>query len=136
MSAAADIILADGAGSPVNHTFNPVKVADDVVIYNDKVTGVMSGYPKLSLSNRLPDSSNPNYKCTITLSVPTLETAATAASGFTPGPTVAYTSSFKVEFVIPGRSTQAERDNIYAFAKNALAHATIAALVKTMDIPY
>lgn len=136
MAAVADITLADGQASPVNHTFNPVKVTSDLVIYADKVSGVMAGFPTISLGNRLPTGKNGNYKASGRIRLPVLETAATAASGFTPGPTVAYSLNLNVDGVIPERATLAERKDLYAYGKNLLAHAVFGSLMKDMDLPY
>lgn len=136
MAAAANIVLADGQASPVNHTFVPTKFENGIVFYFDRATGVVAGFPQLSISARLPDNVNANYKCTGRVVVPILETAATAASGFTPGPTVAYRNILDVSVVIPSRATLAERKDIYAYGKNLIAHAVFGALVQDMDPPY
>jgi hypothetical protein len=136
MAAVANIVLADGQAAPVNHTFVPTKVAPGLVTYHDKANGVVAGFPVLTISSRLPDATSPNYKCSGKVSVPILETAATAASGFTPGPTVAYRNLVETNVVIPARATLAERKDIYAYGKNLLAHAVFGALVQDMDAPY
>ncbi len=89
MSAVSDIVINDGQVTPVAHTFNPSRVTGDLVSYHDKVSGVIAGYPSITLGNRLPTGKNGNYKATLRVRLPVLETAATAASGFTPGPPVA-----------------------------------------------
>jgi hypothetical protein len=136
MSAASDIVIDDGATTPVAHTFNPTRVKDDVVSFHDKDSGVILGYPQVTLGNRLPNKANGNYKATVKVRIPVLETAATSATGFTPGPTLAYFLAFSGEFIIPERATEAERDDLLAFAGNLIAHATVDNLVTQMDIPY
>lgn len=136
MPAVADIVLADGLATPVNHTFNPTKVTPDLVTYHDKVSGVMAGFPSITLGNRLPSGKNGNYKASARLRVPVLETAATAASGFTPGPTVAYSLTAALDCVIPERATLNERKDLYAYIKNLAAHAVFGSLTKDMDLPY
>lgn len=136
MAAVANIVLADGQASPVNHTFVPTKQLPGGFIYHDKATGVVVGFPSLQITSRLPDSTTPNYKCSGKVTVPILETAATAASGFTPGPTVAYRNVVETNVVIPARATLAERKDIYAYGKNLLAHAVFGSLVQDMDAPF
>lgn len=136
MSAVADIVLNDGAATPVAHTFKPTNVSPNLVTYHDKSSGVIAGYPKITLGNRLPSRENGNYKASGRINLPVLETAATASSGFTPGPTVAYSLSAAVDAIIPARATLAERQDLYAFASNLLAHAVFGELVKDMDLPY
>lgn len=136
MSDVSDISLDDGLDTPVSHTFEPTRVKEDVVFYHDKDSGVILGYPSVSLGNRLPAKANGNYKATVKVRIPVLETAATAASGFTPGPTLAYSLTFNGEFIIPERATSAERADLMAYAKNLLAHLTVSDLVESMDLPY
>lgn len=136
MSAVADITLNDGQSVPVAHVFNPTQVNPDLVAYHDKSSGVIAGYPSVTLGRRLPNRANGNYKATARIRVPVLETAATAASGFTPGPTLAYALSFNCDVVIPERATAAERADLYAYAKNLLANAVFGGLVEDMDLPY
>lgn len=136
MAAVANIVLADGQAAPVNHTFNPIDVTADLVTYADKVLGVVAGYPKISIGKRLPTSTNGNQKTTGKVTLPVLETAATAASGFTPGPTVAYSLLADMAIVIPERATLAERKDLYAYAKNFLANAVFSTAVIDTDFPY
>lgn len=130
------LALNDGQATPVSHDFEPTRVGEVLAQYHDKVDGIMAGYPSISLGNRLPTQANGNYKVTLRVRIPVLETAATAASGFTPGPTVAYTISANVDFVIPGRATEAERKDILAYTKNLLAHSVVADSVESMDNPF
>jgi hypothetical protein len=136
MSDAIDIVLADGQATPVNHTFEPTRVSPDVVFYHDKATGVILGYPQVSLGNRLPAKANGNYKATIKVRIPVLETAATAASGYTPGPKEAYYLAFNGDFTIPERATAEEKADLYAFAVGLIASSAVDALVNDMDLPH
>jgi hypothetical protein len=136
MSAVANIVLADGQGSPVNHTFQPTDVKPEIVTYHDKVTGIVAGYPRITLGHRLSTRENPNVKTTGRIYLPVLETAATAASGFTPGPTLAYNLAGNIDVTIPDRATAAERADLYAYLKNLVAHAVFGSAVKDMDFPW
>lgn len=136
MSQVADIILNDGQATPVAHTFNPTRVASNLVTYHDKSSGVIAGYPQITLGNRLPTKDNGNYKASARVRVPVLETAATAASGFTPGPTVAYSLVGNIDLVIPERATLAERQDLQAYMQNLIANAVFADLSESMDLPY
>jgi hypothetical protein len=136
MATAVDIVIADGQASPVNHTFKVTDVKNDLVTYHDKASGVVAGFPRLTLGRRMPTADNRNLKVTSRVYLPVLETAATAASGFTPGPTLAYALSSNVDVVIPDRATLAERKDIYAYQKNLLAHAIFGPLIVDMDFPY
>lgn len=136
MAAVANIILADGQSTPVNHTFNPTDIKSDVVTYHDKSSGIIAGFPRVTIGRRLATPSNRNVKTTSRVYLPVLETAATAASGFTPGPTLSYALSGNVDVVIPDRATAAERADLYAYLKNLVANAVFGSAVKDMDFPY
>lgn len=136
MAAVANIVLADGQGTPVNHTFVPTQVSPDLVTYHDKATGIAAGYPRVTIGRRLASRENSNVKTSSRVYLPVLETVATASSGFTPGPTVAYSLAGNVDVAIPDRATAAERADLYAYLKNLVAHAVFGSAVKDMDFPY
>jgi len=121
---------------PAAHSFEPTMIGKDLVSYHDKSSGVFAGYPSITLGHRMPTASNRNYKVTLRVRVPVLETAATAASGFTPGPTVAYSLNCNVDFIVPDRSTAAERADLVAYVSNLLAHSVVSSSVEDMDNPY
>jgi hypothetical protein len=136
MAALADITINDGAATPVARTFAPAKNEPGLVTYHDRSSGVAIGYPVITLGNRLPDKSSRNHKVTVKLVYPVLETAATAASGFTPGPTKAYELMFKAEWVIPDRASGLERDHLMKLPTNLFSHAVMDDLVTLMALPY
>jgi hypothetical protein len=135
MAAAANIVLNDGQATPVAHTFEPVRVAPDLVTYHDKVDGIVAGYRSITLGRRLPSAQNGNGKSSGRIRMPILETAATAASGFTPGPTVAYSLACNIDSIIPDRATLDERKDLYAYATNLLAEAVFGDLMKDGILP-
>jgi hypothetical protein len=136
MAAIADITINDGASTPVARTFAPAKQEPSLVTYHDRSSGIAIGYPVLTLGNRLPDRGSRNHKATVKLVLPVLETAATAASGFTPGPTKAYELMFKAEWVTPERATGLERDHMVALVRNFFATTPLSDLVKLMALPH
>jgi hypothetical protein len=133
MTAIADISVNDGQATPVSQTYEPARREPGLALFHNRVGGVIAGYPTLSIGSRLPNNGNRNFKATIKTRLPVLETAATAASGFTPGPTVAYSLTSNIDFVIPDRATAAERADLLAISANLLDHATVVALVEDMD---
>lgn len=127
----ANIVLNNGVATPVAHTFEPAgRDVNGVPQFNDKLLGVALAYPQLSLSLRRPTKTNRNYKVMGKIIVPTLEAATGVNSqGFTPPAAIAYATMGVFEFVIPERSTLAERKDVLAYVKNALANALIASMV-------
>ena len=72
--------------------------------------GISVGYSTFTLSVREPTKASRLYKVTAKLDLPTLEqTSASTATGIQPAPTKAYSCQAVLEFLLPERSTQAER---------------------------
>lgn len=138
MSAFAPIVLADGATTPVNHTFSPVNIdVAGVAKLADRSGGISVGFPVVSLSVRNPSKTSKNYRVTVKVVVPTLEvTSASTGTGIQPAPTKAYDILSTLEFVLPERSTLLERQHIYAYMKNFLANTNVSNAVTTFEAIY
>lgn len=92
-------------------TFDPEGIdAKGVARWVDRSGGIAVGFPSLSLATRKPTQGSRLYKVTGKLAVPTLEvTAPTTVTGIQPQPTKAYDLAGMFEFMLPERSTLAER---------------------------
>lgn len=90
-----------------------------VVKWVDRVGGIAIGYPVLTMSVRPPTKTSRIYKVTAKLILPTLEqTSPSTATGIQPAPTKAYDCSCVMEFMLPERSTLAERQRLYSMVKS------------------
>lgn len=136
MSDVSALVLANGESTPVDHTFSPIEVAPNLVTYQDKTADTILGRPTVTLGRRRPSVANGNTKYTFRVRLPVLEATDVAASGYTPGPTVAYTLSANVDVVLPSRASQAEIDDLAAYAANLISHATVQAIVASDDFPW
>lgn len=140
MPAIGNIVIADGATTPVSHTFSPVGINSDMVaFFDDRSAGIALGYNNLSISLRKPQSGakTRNYKAHLKLVLPTLEvTSPSTASGIQPAPTKAYDAMASVEFILPERSSTQNRKDLLTLLKNALAHATVTAVVQDLENVY
>jgi len=127
MTAIAAVALLDGQATPVSKTFSPVNIDQaGVARWADRSGGIAVGFPVISFANRIPTKGSRNYKLTAKVVVPVLEqTSASTATGIQPAPTKAYDLIFSCEFVLPERSTQAQRKDLLAFAKNFLANSAV-----------
>lgn len=135
----------------VDKTFDPEGfMAPGVARWVDRSGGVPVGFPALTLSVRPPTKASRIYRVTAKLGLPTLETVGNAYNGITPGPTLAYVCQGVMEFMLPERSTQAERLALLSHMRSLFA-ATIqasdaspsdstvsplAAAVSNFDAPY
>lgn len=129
--ALANLVLADGASSPANHTFtydSEVPVAR----WSEKAGGIAIGEPAITIQASRPSRSRPSQKTTIKVETPILEVISGDSGGYTPSPKVAYTLLFEGHFVAPNRSLTLDRAHIFAFVKNLLAKD----MVKSMIVDY
>jgi len=137
MAAVGNIVINDGQGTPVAHTFSPSTVTSEVVQYHDRVGGIVLGYPELTLGQKLPANGSGSIKQTLRISVPTLETVTgSTGDGFAPKPTLAYKERAFVEIYHDPRSSLQERKNLNAYLKNALANAAWTTLMENYELPF
>lgn len=138
MAAFAPIVLLDGAATPVSRTFSPISIdVAGVAKLADRSTGIAIGFPVISLSCRAPSKASRNFRVSGKVVVPTLEaTSPSTATGIQPAPTKAYELLGTFEFVLPERSTLAERTNVIAFVKNFMASTAVDTAVKQFETIY
>lgn len=137
MGAVANIVINDGQGVPVAHTFSPTSVTSEVVSYHDRSGGIVLGYPELTLGQKLPANGSGSVKQTFRISVPTLETVTgSTGDGFAPKPTLAYKERAFLEVYHDPRSSLQERKNLNAYLKNGLAAAAWTTLIENYEMPY
>lgn len=136
MAQVSNIVINDGATTPVAHTFAPSRVAPELVTYQDRAAGVVAGFNTLTIGTRYADKKNGAQKVTIRMALPTLAvTAPTTTTGIQPVPTAAYECFFAGEFVMPNGSTPQNRKDLLALVKNLIAHAVVQAAVQDLDSP-
>lgn len=108
--------LTDSATVGVDSTMNPEGInPQGVASWVDRSGGYAIGYPRLTFSVRPPFKGSRVYKVTAKLVLPTLETtSASTMTGIHPAPTLAYNCICVMEFLLPERSTLAERENLFS----------------------
>lgn len=124
----ANIVLADGVATPVNHTFVPrnPQARDEPAMWREKDLTSSLGDRNLSL---LVSSSKARDKVTAKLVLPVLVSPA--------GQPLVYEDQFvNISFSISPTISDAARKDVYAFAKNFIANAVIKAAVETGEIVY
>lgn len=149
MPAIANVVLANGESTPVNHTFVPLgqDVKTGIWWFEDQSPRVAVnsslGYPRMGVRTKremeaAPGQSAKNYvtRVEVTFAIPMLESLGTSSSGFTPAPQVAYVDRVKTEFILSSRDALADRKDVLAYAKNSLANANIVDLVHNLSMLY
>lgn len=130
MPTIADLIIGNGASTPVNKTFK-VKTNDNrLSLFEERSGGVPIGYPTIRVQT---SDTAAVRKVTISVAVPTLEVPAAAASGFTPSARVNRTHRSKHEFILPQNGTDSERKDLLAYHLNVLGLSAIVAIVRDGD---
>lgn len=107
----------------VDKTFDPEGfILPGVARWVDRSGGIAIGYPAISLSIRPPTKVSRVYKVMVKLALPTLEqTSPSTATGIQPAPTKAYDCSCIMEFLLPERSTLAERQALLGHVRSLFA---------------
>lgn len=142
MPLASNIVINDGAATPVAHTFSPIgKDAKGVFWYEQTVPAPLNalgakriGYRQVrgDMGKQLSTAGKAIY----TLHVPTLESLSTNDAGLVPAPTVAYKEVARVEFDLAERSTKQERKDTRVLALNMLGHASTVANIDDLQPTY
>lgn len=120
MAAIANIVLADGQTTPANKTFVPfiAQVGIAPAVWYEKSAANPLGYRRITLSvNFKPNGVS---KVRLQISDPVLASFGANCCVDTNTPVVSYTDIFDATFSLPSSSTQANRKDILAYAKNML----------------
>lgn len=128
MGAIANMTIADGAATPVNHTFTAKGVLNGVAEWKDQVGGVELGMPVVTYSLRKSTKTNPMTKVTIKFRLPALETDPSFLV-----PTLAYEDSATLEFLMHTRDTTQNRDDLQTFVYNLLNQSNMIAGIKDRE---
>lgn len=139
MSAATDIVINDGAATPVAHTLTPIGKDDKGVLWFEQTTPAPInplGAKRIGIrQTRVLDPKGQltgKSKFIVTVYVPTLEVLGSAASGITPPPTVAYVEESRCEFTMPERSMPQERKDVRVLTANLLQNTQVIAAIDNL----
>jgi hypothetical protein len=145
MASAVNIVLADAAATPVNHTFIPIGPDNNHVYYfEDQSAASAVGFWRTSLALTRPASAKPGedtagrvYRAKIALHEPVLETISNSTvSGIAPAPQVAYIPRANVEFILPERGVLLDRKNIRKMLFNLMNDPQVIAMVENLVSVY
>lgn len=135
MAQIANIVINDGATTPVGHTFFPVASAPKAIYREGLANLPLVGQGQIVLSGGVPGAALQRVK--MTLALPALETATGANSdGYTAAPRVAYTNTVQVEFILPARGTMQQRKDLRVMLSNLLKDAQVVDVIDNLIIPF
>ena len=115
--------LTTSATVGVDITLSPEgKNPQGVTAWVDRTGGIAIGYPRLTMSVRPPTKASRIYKVSAKLVLPTLEqTSPSTMTGIQPAPTKAYDCTCVMEWMLPERSTLAERQKLFSAVASLFA---------------
>lgn len=129
MPIAASIVIADGATTPVNHTFVPsgINGASGTADFTERTDGVFVGEPELDVIIRPVTKGQVTRKATLLLKQPKRITETDGSIS------VAYENLGKIELTVSASSTTVERTDLRVLLRNALGNALIASALDNME---
>lgn len=133
MANIANLVLADGQGTPVNKTFSPISADPGLATWKDRTAGIALGMPTVTLGTRLSNGTEGSFKTTARVILPVMEVISGSDGGYTPAPKVAYQMLANLEIVCPNRSVLQNRKDIKAFIKNLLLDAVMTNAVENFE---
>ncbi len=141
MGAISNIVINDGQGTPVAHTFAPAKTQADYALLEDRSAGIYIGFNKLTFSLSRPKgetkSANRNIHLSIRIETPKLENVRNSTiSGIAPAPTISYRPQVELNVVFPERCSLQDRKDLQAYIKNALSNAFVTDAFEDYELPY
>jgi len=130
MAQAAAITINDGQATPVATTFSPESVTPGLSSFADRSTGIALAFRRLRIANSFAKGGKSVVnRCKVGIEIP----VTTLVSGVT---SVAYTLRANVDIILPDGATAAQRNDLYAFLKNALANALVQGAARDLDPLY
>ena len=126
----ANIVINDGAATPVAHTFTPRDIVNGVGTLIES-TGIPIGDNRLSLG--LTRTSAGRYKPTVKLVLPIVQTQ--TVNGVS-SPVVVRTAYAELSFNFDATSTTQERKDAVALSKNALANSIVLGVAQDLQGVY
>lgn len=137
MSAIANIVINDGAATPVAHTFYPQQ-SDPDALYRENLSGIaLIGNGVIKASVKPSKTTEGMNRVQLSLQLPALETAtAQNSEGYTAAPKVAYVTTVNVDFILPNRSTAQQRKDCRVLLSNLLANSQVIDAIENLTRPY
>lgn len=121
MAIATNIVLADAATTPVNHTFEPDGLdANGFFVFSNKAPGLLAGYETIKF--RVVTTGKDIRRLQIRMTVPKL---VSDPSTTPPAISVANRHEYAGDHLIPPASELLDRKNLRKFVDNLYANAQV-----------
>lgn len=125
------IVVPDAAATPVNHTFNKLKVTGDTALFIEQSASAAVGYWPLNITCRAPLANQQNkvYRVTIALAMPVITTE--VINGVN-RPKLEYTCRRTVEYVFPEGSTLQNRKDVRKMGTLIEADSNVVTVIESL----
>lgn len=136
MSAIGNIVINDGATTPVAHTFYPVNVAGSEANWRENQASLpLVGQG--TLQGTVREMKSGIAQVHIALATPALEQiTGNNSAGYTAAPKVAYTPLVGITFNFDKRTTSQQRKDLRLLIRNALDNAIIVDMIDNLNPAY
>ena len=124
MGQATNVVLHDGAGTPVAVTFTPVKASPELSVWKDRRLAKFAYWPEVTISTELPTTKRNTTRAQLRVAVPVVD----AVTGL-----VTDTIRGSVDFIIPQTAAASDVNNAYAWLTNGLANALLKSAMRDCD---
>lgn len=144
MPVVTNVVINDGAASPVAHTFSPIGKDSKGVHWFEQTTPTPAnalvakriGYRQTRPIRDARGQLTTAGKAIYTIAIPTAQTLGTNDAGILPPPSLAYQTAVRIEFDLPERSAGQERKDLRVLALNLLLQAMAIANIDMLQPTY
>lgn len=143
MTLAANIVIADALGTPVNHTFVPLGTDKNGVFwFEDQSAANALGYWKVSVERKAPTAPQPGtssngrtFRFKVGLHIPVLANVTNSTvSGIMPAPVLAYVPRVITDYIVPEQGALVDRQNLAKMHPLLLQNAQIKTMIEMLGI--
>lgn len=132
MSAIANIAIADGASTPVTHTFAPVQTTPAAIFRDtDAAKALLASQYRITGISKLTPNAKGLSRVKLTVELPTMGNGVSL-----PTSEVDYTTTIHVEMIAPNRGLKQERKDARTLVKNLLADAQVIDMMDELRAAY
>jgi len=123
----ANIVLADGQSTPVNHTFTPSSIKDGVAVFYDRAKSVVLEQPYVTIKTNLAKNPKGISSVRATVNVPRYDSVSGKVIGY---------QSATIEYRIAPQGTKQDRDDLVAYVKGLTATSLLQGMAANVEALY
>lgn len=132
MSAIANITIADGATTPVNHVFTPIQSIPEAIWEDtDAAKNYKASQYRIRTQTKRSSSTKGLTRVRAVVELPTMGTGVAL-----PASEVDYTDTAILEFICPNRGLKQGRKDLRTFVKNLLGDAQFVDIIDELRSAY